>query len=485
MQNFRRTSILSVTIAIVLFTFSTSLFAQDTKKLTPKPQTTFQTVEGWGSSLCWWAHMVGQWEDEEKMDELIDLITSADKLNMNIFRYNIGGGDHPSHYTTAEQKGHMANGKGVRAEMQGFLSEEGGAYNWDADAGQRKIMLKIKEKRPDAVFEAFSNSAPWWMTYSGCSAGNHNASDDNLKPEYYNAFCDYLITVAQHYKDEYGLEFKTLEPFNEPQTSYWNYKGSQEGCHFDIESQIKVLEVLYPKLKATGMKTVISASDETSVKEFNRAMKAYLESGAIKYVGQINTHTYSVNNELREEAYDLSKQIGVDFWQSETGPQGIPGNNFENNLGLALRLVRDMNIMQPQAWLDWQLMEEWNQTWCLFQGSFENESFQLIKNFYVRMQVTRFVKQGYTLIDSGDKEVLMALNPEKTKLVVVLVNPTDKDKQYSFDWSGFKSISNTPKIYRTSNSENCELISAKDYNAKKKSYAVEASTISTLLFDVK
>lgn len=33
-------------------------------------------------------------------------------------------------------------------------------------------MLKIIEKRPDAIFEAFSNSAPWWMTYSGCCAGN-------------------------------------------------------------------------------------------------------------------------------------------------------------------------------------------------------------------------------------------------------------------------------------------------------------------------
>ena len=75
-------------------------------------------------------------------------------------------------------------------------------------------VLKIKEKRPDAVFEAFSNSAPYWMTYSGCAAGHADPSKDNLKPEYYELFCDYLIDVCKHYQSAYQINFKTLEPFN-------------------------------------------------------------------------------------------------------------------------------------------------------------------------------------------------------------------------------------------------------------------------------
>jgi hypothetical protein len=51
-------------------------------------------------------------------------------------------------------------------------------------------MLKIKAKRPDAIFEAFSNSPPYWMTFSGCAGGNVDPMQDNLKPEYYEAFCD-------------------------------------------------------------------------------------------------------------------------------------------------------------------------------------------------------------------------------------------------------------------------------------------------------
>ena len=78
------------------------------------PTLRYQKLEGWGSSLCWWAAQVGNW-DEKKVDEIVDLITSPDKLNMNIFRYNIGGGDDPAH-----ADGHMVKGKGKRAEMEGL-----------------------------------------------------------------------------------------------------------------------------------------------------------------------------------------------------------------------------------------------------------------------------------------------------------------------------------------------------------------------------
>lgn len=456
-----------------------ALQAQTTISINPNKE--HQEVEGWGASMVWWAHMVGQWEDEEKIDEIVDLLTSSEHLNMNIFRYNIGGGDHPSHYTTEDTKGHMAKGKGVRAEMEGFLDAADAEYNWNRDAGQRKIMLKIKEKRPDVVFEAFSNSPPYWMTHSGCSAGNYDAGEDNLKPEYYEAFCDYLIDVCLHYKEAYGIEFKTLEPFNEPQTRYWNYEGSQEGCHFDIATQIEIIKILHPKLKASGLKTVIAASDETSIKSFNKAMRAYLEAGITEMLGQINTHTYSVKPEERKEALRLSKEIGVDFWQSETGPQGIKGKNFINNLGLAERLVLDMKYMQPIAWLDWQIMEEHNNTWCLLRGSFEEENYKLIKNYYVRKQVTKFIKQGYTIIDSDEDNTLAAISPSKEEIVIVGVNKGEEDKGLKYIIGANAKIKSI-QLYRTTADEDCQLIDG-DYKVKKNSisYVAPKNSIHTLI----
>ncbi|MBP1530640.1 MAG: hypothetical protein ILA39_00745, partial [Bacteroidaceae bacterium] len=248
-----------------------------------------QLNQGWGVSLCWWANMCGKWDDA-KIDQIVDWLVSPTGLNYNIFRYNIGGGDDPLNRNCTPH--HMGSGKGLRAEMEGFKDSTLDVYHWDRDAAQRKIMLKIREKRPDAIFEAFSNSAPYYMTYSGCVAGNTSAGKDNLKPEYYEEFAHYLVDVCRHYADEYGIVFRTLEPFNEPNTNYWGANGGQEGCHFDFASQVAFLRVLAPILRDSGLPTVISASDETSVSTSVSGFKAYQEADVLHLVGQWNTHTY-------------------------------------------------------------------------------------------------------------------------------------------------------------------------------------------------
>lgn len=456
------------TFLFLLLLFSPVIVLPQEVSVKVDPQLQYQEIEGWGASLCWWAHMVGQW-DEEKIDEIVDWITSPEGLNMNIFRYNIGGGDNPAHYTTDSKNGHMASGKGVRAEMEGFKASETDPYDWTADAGQRKIMLKIKEKRPDAIFEAFSNSPPYWMTYSGCSSGNNPASADNLKPEYYDAFCDYLIDVCKHYKEEYGIEFKTLEPFNEALSSYWGYLGGQEGCHFNASSQIKLIKALHPKLQESGLKTVISASDETNLSDFITVMNAYISDGnTLSLIGQINTHTYSASNAQRTTVLDLSEKIGKTFWQSETGPSGFSTSGFANNIDLAQRLFDDMRLMRPSAWLDWQLMEEGNDTWCQIRCNFKGQSYYRVKNFYVRMQITRFIKQGYTIIRTDNDNVLAAISPEKDELVLCFINNSGSQKTFSCDLSSFDVIGENAVSYLTTSSKNCE---------QQQDIAIESNTV--------
>ena len=398
--------------------------------------------------------MVGQWDDDKKIDEVVDLITSSDKLNMNIFRYNIGGGDDPSHYSTPDKPGHMTKGKGVRAEMEGFKASEDSEYDWSKDAGQRKVMLKIREKRPDVVFEAFSNSPPYWMTFSGCSGGNDPSDKDNLKPEYYALFCDYLIDVCKHYKDVYGIEFKTLEPFNESFSPFWNYMGSQEGCHFEPESQVKLLKVLYSKLKSSELKTIISASDETNLTTLITVLNTYIDDGEVlDMIGQVNVHSYSGTNQERLTVNNLVKLIEKPFWQSETGQ--FERSGFTTNLNLAQKCFDDLRLMKSQAWLDWQVMEENNDTWCTIRGSFADETFAPNKNFYVRMQVTRFIKQGYIIIDTDKTNFLAAIDPDGKELVICCINLTGGDKKVKCDLSSFTPAA-PAELYMTSRDMNCE-----------------------------
>ncbi len=440
-----------------------------------------QLIEGWGVSLCWWANMCGKWSDD-KIDEIIDWLVSPEGLNFNIFRYNIGGGDDPENNNCTAH--HMGSGKGLRAEMEGFKDSSDGPYIWTRDAAQRKIMLKIKEKRPDAIFEAFSNSCPYYMTYSGCVAGNSNSSKDNLRPEFYEEFAQYLVDVCKHYKDEYGIEFRTLDPFNEPMTSYWGANGGQEGCHFDVKSQIDFLKVLAPILSESGLNTMISASDETSVAQSVKDFEAYRDAGVLDLVGQWNTHTYTADNKARAQISALCHSAGMPLWMSEVG---AGGNGLEGNLNLARKLIDDIRYIMPSAWIDWQYIEEGNDQWCLVKaGSFEKGTYQRVKNYYVRSHFSRFIKKGYTILSSLNAQTLAARSPEGDRLVLVALNSGSSESEHTVDLSMFASAGDAIEACITTHSDDMAEFTDHSISDKgrKLTFRLPAQSIATLVLPV-
>jgi len=465
---------------LTLFLFSFGLFVMQPKaeeRVILNPEKTQQSIEGWGSSLCWWAAQIGTWE-EAKVDSILDCFLSKEGTNMNIFRYNIGGGDDPSHLG-----GHMVKGKGKRAEMEGFKDSPSSPFNFKADEAQRRILLKIKEKRPDAIFEAFSNSPPYWMTYSGCSGGNKDPMKDNLKPEYYQSFCDYLVEVCKYYKETYGIVFRTLEPFNESTSGYWNAFGSQEGCHFNPQTQVKIIRILDKKLKKSGLSTVISVSDETNIASFLKVMKTYKQEGDIlNRIGQLNVHTYSGTNIEREKACALVRKTGLRFCQSETGPN--KGKGIMSNLNLIQKMFDDLSIMKPLAWLDWQLMEERNEKWCLLTCDFKTKDYYINKNYYVRMQITRFFKQGYRFIETHNRKVLAAISPSKKEFVLTVLNNTSAEKKYNLDLTLFNGKVKIKKVYRTSETENCSLVPIPRVESGVVSYVSKPLSLQTFVCEI-
>lgn len=453
----------------------------DTLSYMVNPLIVRQHFDGWGVSLCWWAGQCGNWSDQ-KIDEIVSWMVSPTGLNYSHFRYNIGGGDDPENRNCDLH--HMGRGKGLRAEMEGFKDSTNDVYHWDRDAAQRKILLKIKEKRPDAVFEAFSNSCPYYMTYSGCCSGNADGGKDNLKPEYYEEFAHYLVDVCKHYKDEYGIEFKTLEPFNESVTNFWYANGPQEGCHFDYESQIKFIKVLSPILAESGLNTIISVADETNVGLAVEGVKRYISAGVDKLVGQWNTHTYSGNNVDRARFCQLAHQTGKPYWMSEVG---AGGSGIGGNLSLTQKLFDDMRYIQPEAWIDWQYMEENNDQWCTIRGSFANQTYQKVKNFYIRQQCSRFIKRNYDIITSPCPQSLAAVNAERDTLVLVVLNEGSQATHF-IDLSLFadQPVRSRMKVYRTSASENlASVITSVKVNGSMLSLTMPAQSISTLIIPIR
>ncbi|MBQ3946898.1 MAG: alpha-L-arabinofuranosidase, partial [Ruminococcus sp.] len=215
--------------------------------------------EGWGTSLCWWANRVGY--SDSLAQQCADTFFGDNGLRLNIARFNIGGGDDPSHK-------HITR---TDSNMPGYTKYQNGVvtYDWSADYNQRNVLKRaIKAAGDDMIVEMFSNSPPYYMTKSGCSTGGTDPNKNNLKDDQYDDFAAYLAEVCYHYKNDWGIDIQSVEPVNEPYTNFWGaYSKKQEGCHFDQGSSESTMIVeLQKAMKAKGMgDVIISGTDETSI----------------------------------------------------------------------------------------------------------------------------------------------------------------------------------------------------------------------------
>jgi O-glycosyl hydrolase len=462
--------------ALLCFSLLFNLSLSGQTLLKPEPGKHLQHWKGWGISLAWWANCMGGW-DEATVDEISNWITSPDELNMNVFRFNIGGGDDAAHTHMRKDGGNVPS----------YKPAENADFDWSADANQRNFLLKINSLRKDAIYEAASYSPPWWMTKSGCSSGDTNG-EDNLKEDYYDDFADYLTTIVLHYKTKYGISFSTLSPVNEPFSIWWKALGSQEGCAFSQESQHHIIREVHKSLEKNNMLGFcnISVMDANSVEECLKGLQGYEKAGDIvPLIKQVNTHSYVATGRI--ELKKMTDKLGFSLWQSESGPLDVNLTGLDNYLFMAQRIVTDIRELQPEVWCDWQLASggTGDGRWGLVSYDPKNKTYQREKSYYIRKQFSKFIKPGYTFIAGDDKNSLAALSPDGKQMVLVIVNEGIAGKNITIELSGFKKTEKLVKVYRTSTDEDCkEIAGGLPVMNKKSDYLAPAKSVTTLLFEV-
>ena len=418
------------------------------------PAAQYQVMDGWGASLCWWATIVGGWKDE-KREAIADLLFHPTKgLGLNIVRYNIGGGDAPGH------KHHRAGGA-----VPGYKPTREGPYDWAADADQRGI-LKAAVARGANIAEAFANSPPWWMTKSGCSSGANDPKHSNLRDDCCDDFAAYLADVVKHFRDDWGITFRTIDPFNEPMADWWKAKKSQEGCRIELETQARIVKLLAAALKARGLTTRISAMDCHSVGRVPWQWGAY-DGEAKSLVAQINTHGYGGGD--RAAARNLAAMHGKRLWMSEldlgSNRKGGPGHDHEHMepaLDLAAAIVRDVRDLQPAAWVFWQPVENeqyciwWKFNYGLLHGDFMHgtQAYHTTKKYYAMGQFTKFIRPGYQMIGIGADDTVAFAHWKSGTLAVVSCHRADRPRERRYDLSACRTAGGAVAVHRTADGEN-------------------------------
>lgn len=386
MSRFRRTGLATATAVVAsLGLTAIPTAAAETVTITPNPWYASEPFEGWGTSLVWFANATGAYP-EELREELYQTVFGEDGLRLNIARYNIGGGN------ASDVEDYLRPGGAVEgwwapdaegtelydgvsttyADRDALLAawdpENPDHYNWDADATQRWWLDRLAADDQITHWEAFANSAPYFMTESGYVSGGFDANAEQLQPEADEAFVAYLTEVTEYLEEAHGITFDTLDPFNEPNTNYWGTQltggvptgGRQEGMHVGPQRQTEVVDALYDRLAQDGTTTeaVIAAMDETNPGRFVTNWAAYSDEQRAK-VEQMNVHTYGTSQ--RQEVRDLAKQADTSLWMSEIEGSWVTGWNplpMENGLGLASRINDDLRELEPNAWVLWQPVED-------------------------------------------------------------------------------------------------------------------------------
>ena len=451
--------ILSIFIACFCF-----LVTKAQNNVLIEPQTEYQTIEGWGVSLAWWANLAGGMP-QSTIDELASY--AVNDLNLNVFRFNIGAGENPN----CTEGDHIRKDGG---KMPGYRSQQAndqgwGTYNLANDARQITVMNKIASLRApmgDIITEMISYSPPWWMTYGECTAGNVSGTSENIKPEFIDDFADYLVSVTQGLNANYpSWNISYIEPFNEPISGYWFKGGNQDGSTMYPATQAQVLWRLWQRKNALGIPSIgLTAADNSRVPSSISNLTDLKNNNPGEYNGisKINTHSYGGTWQDKAELATFAENNGnKSIWQTETGPLSwtppTPGAWWIRHYDMAYRLIEDLRNLQSTVWCDWQLMSIDDGWGMLHQTNWnENNPYQTpvlnkTRGFYCRKNVTNFIKVGYKIVRSTNGNTLASMSPDNNELIFVVVNSSDNITPYSLDLSNFSNIQSF-KTFRTSGS---------------------------------
>jgi galactan endo-1,6-beta-galactosidase len=424
--------------------------------VTPEPDITWGVWDGWGCSLAWWAAVFGQ------RDDLADIVFTTNNtllngenlpgLGLNIARYNAG-----ACLTNSIDGAVMKVSTNISPtrQMWGYWinwsnsDPASSSWTWSAGANQRAMLLKARARGAN-LLEMFSDSPVWWMCDNHNPSGSDDGVDDNLQSWNYDQHAVYLATIAAYARTNWGVTFDSVEAFNEPSATWWVAEGTQEGCHFDTNTQADVIGYLRTELDKRGLSNVlVAASDENTYDEATATWQSF-DAAVQAEVGRVDTHGYEYGGGRRDLLY--AAVAGKQLWDSEYGENDPTGLSLASNLNL------DFAWLHPTGWCYWQPFDAIG--WGLINATITNSWVGSANpKYFVLAQYTRHIRPGMTILESGDGNSVAAYDQALRHLVIVTMN-YGTAQTMTYDLSNFPNAAGPVYCWKTQTSGQTEYSSS-------------------------
>ncbi len=431
-----------------------------------------QTFEGFGTSSAWWSQTI---DDEETAREIARLLYDDETgLGLDIYRYNIGGGE--------KENPHCRIGDpNRRTESFYVLNEETGKYEYDftRDANARRMLDMAVEYGATEVI-LFCNSPHFSMTASGHASGGLTEYASNLPEENYKAFVDYVLTIADWFVAQ-GYPVTAISPINEPQ---WKWGGDwvgQEGCHYTAEETVEVLELFTLEMQKRNSPYKLNGpeSGELSPGYYEYIDKFFESEILSEFCEYYSGHSYWIDNNLWAKS-EVGKKFAEQYPDKKLEmsewcelPLTIDSTTIDSGLYMANIIIQDLNLMNAVSWQSWTAVNG--------DGLMEIRDGNLVvyNRYYAYKHFANFIKQGMVRIDVMDSlednsKVASTAFTDGEKTVMVLVNNDENPQDITF----YGNISPT-EIYVTDANRSFEKTAVENTQKKVNLPSKSITTIIT------
>lgn len=467
-------------------------------KITIDKNKRLNSLEGFGASACWWAQYCGNTPADE---EITKLLFSKEGLGLNIFRYNIGGGEADNPKRTVENDWRAS-------ESFYVLNESTGEYEYDFTRdknAQRILELALSYGTVDTVV-LFANSPHYSMTASGKASGGLKENQSNLPRENYEKYADYFLTITEYFLEK-GVPVKYISPINEPQWSWGGEHASQEGCHYEDDEIYELCRVFAREIKARNLPVKLSVPESGEIgNRTNRWIKElYNDSEVREVLGTVAYHSYWRDDYVSQKA-DFGK------WLEKNAPDAtvemsewchLPCTADVTDIKGALLQARvianDLRYTGADSWSAWVGVngmgyddEGKNYSDGLITANDDFTEYAVTMRYYAMAHFSKFIPVGSVRLDTQknlqDLKLGVSGKGLKTryvtndvsyltpdgKVVTVVVNE-GSERNISFNLDGASKMT----VYTTTQSEQLK----ETYNGEIKAIALPQNSIITVVFE--
>ena len=374
---------------------------------------TYQTNEGFGTSAAWWAQNI---EDEAEAERIAALLYNKETgLGLDIFRFNVGGGEkeNPDSVVAIESR---------KAESFWVWNEENESYAFDFTRDANAVrMMDLAVKNGASKIILFCNSPHFSLTENGRASGSAEEGRCNLPPENYGAFVDYQLTVAEHFVS-LGYPIYGISPINEPQWNWGTGWVSQEGCHYSAEEAVALLECFAEEMirRDEPFKLLCPESGQMDWNDIAYEEAFFGSELLMRYCDTYSGHSYWLdgNTEQKQAAGErfAANAPGMKFEMSEWCelPLRLDSDSVESGLLMANVMYEDLTLLNAVSWQSWTAVNG--------DGLMDYRDGQLVQfqRYYIMKQFAK--------IPMGAKRVgVLDSHLEKTKLKTVAYICGDRD----------------------------------------------------------